>query len=93
MQARFKFGLLFAIAGVAAAGGNVFATPAQDELAEMRQVTARFHDLDVAIAAGYELGYVNGAGNQDHHRLRRAPDRRGHGLPLLQQGTDRRPGH
>src|SRR5262245_37889778 len=34
----------------------------QDELAQVRRVTARFHDLDAARAAGYELGWVNGSG-------------------------------
>jgi hypothetical protein len=34
----------------------------QNELAPVREATARFHDVDAAIAAGYELGYVNGAG-------------------------------
>jgi hypothetical protein len=34
----------------------------QDELAQVRRVTARFHDLDAAQAAGYELGWVNGSG-------------------------------
>jgi hypothetical protein len=34
----------------------------QPELAQVRRVTARFHDLDAALAAGYELGWVNGAG-------------------------------
>lgn len=34
----------------------------QDELAQVRRVTARFHRLDAAIEAGYELGYVNGSG-------------------------------
>ena len=33
-----------------------------DELAAVRAATARFHDVDAAVAAGYELGYVNGAG-------------------------------
>src|SRR5688500_2656897 len=45
---------LFVPALVAAAG--------QAELSEVRAATARFHDVDAAIAAGYELGYVNGAG-------------------------------
>jgi hypothetical protein len=36
----------------------------QDELAQVRRVTARFHDLDQALAAGYELGWVNGSGNR-----------------------------
>jgi hypothetical protein len=34
----------------------------QDELAAVRQVSARFHRVEAAIEAGYELGYVNGAG-------------------------------
>jgi len=33
----------------------------QDELAEVRQATARFHWVEAALEAGYELGYVNGA--------------------------------
>lgn len=61
---RFRFGFVIAIIAVAAAGGNVFATPARNDLAEVRQVTARFHNVDVAIDEGYELGYLNGAGNR-----------------------------
>jgi hypothetical protein len=38
------------------------ASAGQQELAAVRAATAQFHDLDAAIAAGYELGYVNGAG-------------------------------
>ena len=34
----------------------------QDELAQVRRVTARFHRVDAAIEAGYELGWVNGSG-------------------------------
>ena len=34
------------------------------ELAQVRLVTARFHDLDAALEAGYELGWVNGSGNR-----------------------------
>ena len=34
----------------------------QDELAEARRATARFHRLEEALAAGYELGWVNGSG-------------------------------
>jgi hypothetical protein len=33
----------------------------QAELSTVRAATAQFHSLDAAIAAGYELGYVNGA--------------------------------
>jgi hypothetical protein len=36
----------------------------QDDLAQVRRVTARFHDLDAALEAGYELGWVNGSGNR-----------------------------
>jgi hypothetical protein len=32
------------------------------ELAKVRRATAAFHDVDAAVAAGYELGWVNGAG-------------------------------
>jgi len=34
----------------------------QDELAQVRRATARFHRVDEALAAGYELGWVNGSG-------------------------------
>jgi hypothetical protein len=34
------------------------------DLAEVRQVTAQFHRVEAAIEAGYELGYLNGAGNR-----------------------------
>jgi hypothetical protein len=34
----------------------------EDELAGVRQVTARFHRVEEAVAAGYELGWVNGSG-------------------------------
>ena len=35
-----------------------------DDLAQVRRATARFHDLDAALAAGYELGWVNGRGDR-----------------------------
>ncbi len=34
----------------------------QDELAQVRRATARFHRVGAAVAAGYELGWVNGSG-------------------------------
>jgi hypothetical protein len=34
----------------------------EDELAQLRRVTARFHSVEKAIAAGYKLGWVNGSG-------------------------------
>lgn len=36
----------------------------QHELAQVRRVTARFHNLDAALDAGYELGWVNGSGTR-----------------------------
>lgn len=36
----------------------------QDELAQVRGVTAQFHRVEEALAAGYELGWVNGSGNR-----------------------------
>jgi hypothetical protein len=58
-----KAAVIVAIASL----GAVVAVPAtgatrQDELAGVRQATARFHHVDAAIAAGYELGWVNGSG-------------------------------
>src|SRR6478736_3999312 len=34
----------------------------QVQLAQVRAATAKFHRVDAAVAAGYELGWVNGAG-------------------------------
>ena len=34
------------------------------KLAKLALLTARFHRVEAAIEAGYELGYVNGAGNR-----------------------------
>lgn len=65
MGKQIRFGLLIAIAGVIALGANaVAATGRQDLVAVVRQATARFHDVDAAREAGYELGYVNGAGSR-----------------------------
>ncbi|HET6968503.1 MAG TPA: hypothetical protein VFI44_09510, partial [Ornithinibacter sp.] len=36
----------------------------QAQLAQVRAATARFHRVEEAVAAGYELGWVNGAGNR-----------------------------
>jgi len=40
------------------------ASAGQDELAEVRRATAQFHRVEAAVEAGYELGYVNGAGTR-----------------------------
>jgi hypothetical protein len=48
----------------ATAAAQAHSSPAatlQHELAQVRGATARFHNLDNAIAAGYELGWVNGS--------------------------------
>ena len=37
------------------------AATSQDELAQVRQATARFHSVEEATAAGYQLGWVNGS--------------------------------
>jgi hypothetical protein len=37
-------------------------TGLEDELAQVRLVTAGFHRVEAAATAGYELGYVNGSG-------------------------------
>lgn len=36
----------------------------QLEIAQVREATARFHRLDEALAAGYQLGWVNGSGQR-----------------------------
>lgn len=62
MQNRFKLAVLGAILGVAALGGNVVGMSGrQDELAAVRHATAQFHRVEAALAAGYELGWVNGS--------------------------------
>ena len=58
-------GTLLAVAGVITLGGSVLAAAGGDsDIAIVREVTARFHDVEAAKAAGYELGYVNGSGNR-----------------------------
>lgn len=53
-----------AIGGGEVATDNHSAHPAslQDELAQVRAATARFHRVEEAVSAGYELGWVNGSG-------------------------------
>jgi hypothetical protein len=48
-------------AGAARASGGPGVTA---ELARVRAATARFHRVDAAVAAGYQLGWVNGSGNR-----------------------------
>ena len=42
----------------------VHAAGLQDELAQVRAATARFHQVEEAIEAGYELGWVDGSGTR-----------------------------
>ena len=68
MRPRIRLAVLTAVIGLSTFAGMALASPgAQHDhqgFAQVRQVTARFHDVDAALAAGYELGYVNGAGNR-----------------------------
>ena len=38
------------------------ATAGQAQLAQVRAATAKFHRVEAAVAAGYQLGWVNGSG-------------------------------
>jgi hypothetical protein len=65
MRTQVRFALLIAIVGLVGLGGGALAAAGGDsDIAVVRQVTAQFHDVDNAVAAGYELGYMNGAGNR-----------------------------
>ena len=44
--------------------GHTMTAGLQDDLARVRAATARFHRVAAAKDAGYELGWVNGAGNR-----------------------------
>jgi hypothetical protein len=68
MNTKRSIAVLIAIVCAAVYGSSVLAAPAhqhdlpQSQLAELRGATAQFHRVEVAVAAGYELGYVNGNG-------------------------------
>ena len=62
----------------------------QAELAQVRAATARFHRVEEAVAAGYELGWVNGSGVRIVAGCVVAPDGWSDGLPLLQRRADGR---
>lgn len=51
-----------AAGGVMAHDHSAQSASVQAELSRVRQVTARFHRVEEAIAGGYELGWVNGSG-------------------------------
>jgi hypothetical protein len=63
MRSQSTRALIAALALVLVLGGTVSASSGgQAELAAIRQATAKFHDVEAARAAGYELGWVNGSG-------------------------------
>lgn len=51
--------IAMAMAALPASAGN-----GGDDLAEVRRATARFHRVEAALEAGYELGWVNGSGDR-----------------------------
>jgi hypothetical protein len=63
-QLSFRLGLATLMAVVVMIPTVAYADAGREELAEVRQVTAQFHRVEAATEAGYELGYVNGAGNR-----------------------------
>ena len=65
MRLRSIPALVLVIVGLGLmASGTLGASARQDGLSAIRQATAAFHDVEAAKAAGYQLGYVNGAGNR-----------------------------
>ena len=68
MNTKRLVAIVIAIVSAIVYGGSVLAAPAHEheirnsQLAAVRRATAQFHRLDAALAAGYELGYVNGNG-------------------------------
>ena len=65
MRLRSIPALVLVIVGLGLmASGTLGASERQDGLSAIRQATAAFHDVEAAKAAGYQLGYINGAGNR-----------------------------
>jgi hypothetical protein len=65
MRTRIRSAAIIAVIGLVTLVTGVLAARApQDAVLVVRQATARFHDVEAAKAAGYELGYVNGAGTR-----------------------------
>ena len=68
MHTRIKLALLAAIIGATALAGSALAAPGTQhehrELAAIRAATARFHSVEAAVAAGYELGYRRNDGTR-----------------------------
>jgi hypothetical protein len=62
---KFRLRLVVAVVALMAmVPATASALTGADELAQVRAATAEFHNIDKAIEAGYQLGYVNGAGNR-----------------------------
>jgi hypothetical protein len=65
MRTHLRTSLVIAVIGLVTLVTGVLATSApRDAVSVVRQATAQFHDVEAAKAAGYELGYVNGAGTR-----------------------------
>ena len=65
MRTHLRTSLVIAVIGLVVLVSGVLAAGApQDAVSVVRQATAQFHDVEAAKAAGYELGYVNGAGTR-----------------------------
>ena len=68
MNVKRSIAAVIAILCAVVYGGSALAAPAHhhelpdSQLAELRRATAQFQRVEVALAAGYELGYVNGNG-------------------------------
>ena len=68
MNVKRSIAAVLAILCAVVYGGSALAAPAHhhelpdSQLAELRRATGQFQRLEVALAAGYELGYVNGNG-------------------------------
>jgi hypothetical protein len=61
MSAR-RLIVLLVLPALALAGGAIAAGGGQSDLAEARQATAAFHDLDAAAAVGYSVTVADAAG-------------------------------
>ena len=65
MRTHLRAALMIAVIGLVTLVTSVLAASApEDAVSVVRQVTAKYHDIEVAKADGYELGYVNGSGTR-----------------------------
>ena len=64
LRTKTKISILLGFALLVVSIAPAMASAGQSELAEVRRATAQFHQVEAAIEAGYELGYVNGDGDR-----------------------------